>query len=111
MNLKARDEALTKCAQLYKAAIVTSQGKGQNCKKGTLSKIIRQTENESGSLKGTIKYKTVVQRVQRNNLTGSAYSRMTPAGGLELVVVDYCQRVTLIGKPLKKNKYYLWQIH
>lgn len=106
--LKAKDEATTECATLYKAMQEQAKASGnKNSKRGTLSKLIKETEDKFGLLNGTIKAETISKRVYRNNLTGFKYQCTSPVAQMEPVLCDYCIRLCKIGKALDKKQVLL----
>jgi hypothetical protein len=106
--LKAKDQASTECAVLYKDLQDKSRARGGSItKRGTLENIIKETEKKHGLLKGTIKTETIAKRVYRNNLTGQKYQCTSPVAKMEPVLVQYCIRLCKVGKALDKQQVLL----
>lgn len=107
-NLKAKDEATTECAMLYKDMQEQAKASGKrNGSRGSLKKLIKETEDKYGLLNGTIKSETISKRVYRNNLTGYKYQSTSPVAQMEPVLCDYCIRLCKIGKALDKKQVML----
>ena len=106
--LKAKDEATTECAVLYKDIQDHAKASGKkNGSRGSLKKLIKETEDKFGLLNGTIKSETITKRVYRNNLTGYKYQSTSPVAQMEPVLCDYCVRLCKIGKALDKKQVLL----
>jgi hypothetical protein len=106
--IKAVDSATTECARRYKEVQTKAKAAGSNySKRGTLALIIKETESKYGLLNGTIKEDTIKKRALRNNLTGYKYQSTSPVAKVEPILVEYCIRLSKIGKALDKKQVLL----
>lgn len=96
--------ALTKASLMFAEERVTAKDKGENVRHGCLQDIARQVENEFNLPEGSVVKKTVVSRVDRNNLTGTAPQRTSPLASIEPFVVETCIRLANMGAALTKDQ-------
>jgi hypothetical protein len=98
-------EALTtKAAMLYFEERQKANHMNKKVAPGTLEKILNDVETEGGLMEGTIKKRTVISRVQRNNVAGCQPQSTSPLKAVEPIVVQYCERLAEMGAPLTRDQ-------
>jgi hypothetical protein len=97
--LKKLHDATTTAASSF--AIAQEQSHSQGCRvaNGTFAGIIRKTESESDCGDGTIKFATVLNRVKRNNVSGTSKQRVPPLSDIKPLLAEYCMKLAQIGSP------------
>ena len=89
-------------ASQYASYRTIASAKGERVAKGCLAQLIRSNESSAGISTGTVSLKTVISRVNRNNISGLAHQCKSPLQAIEHVVVDACIHLAEIGCALTK---------
>jgi hypothetical protein len=100
--VRQRSEAIEKAANLLIEERLKAKAAGTQVKNGTCARIIKMVESASSLPPGSMKWKTVVSRADRNNPSGKAPQRTTPLEDVEPIIVEYCIRLAKMGSALTK---------
>ena len=99
-----KQEAVTKAAGMFQDARRAARLRGRLVDNGCLNAILSKVEEEFGLEAGTIIRKTVISRVDRNNISAFAPQSVSPLSQVEPVLVDYCIRLAKMGSSLAKDQ-------
>jgi hypothetical protein len=102
--MKKKLEATTKAATMFADERNRAHLQNRQVAGGTLARIIHQVEEDFDLEHGIIRFKTVFNRVQRNNLTGTSPQKISPLSGIEPLLAEYCIKLAQMGSPLCREQ-------
>lgn len=96
--------ALTKAAILFAEQRSIAHQSKEIVAKGVLAGIACSVEEEFELESGQLNLSTIKKRVDRNNLTGVAYQKVSPLDEIEPLLVEYCIRLADMGAPITRDQ-------
>lgn len=99
-NLQNYKNALTVAATRYNAAKNAAK---HNLANGTLANIISVVEEELELERGSINRRTIINRVQSQNLDGTSQQKVPPMLEIEEMLVGIIEKLGLMNEPLNRS--------
>jgi hypothetical protein len=92
--------AISRVAVEYSKAKEAAQKAAGNVAPGTLKKLIQSAVSEFELPEGCIKPSSIISRVKGSNPTGVAHQKVSPLEKIELLMVEWCLQMAMIGMAL-----------
>jgi hypothetical protein len=96
--------AITKATTCLANERCKSKAQGRSLPNETCKRIIAEIEKEDQITLETLKQKTILSIVDRQDLTGIVPQKVSPLEGVEPLLPEYFLKISNIGQPLTKGQ-------